>query len=131
MNRFRQKRCIEIARALMPLKKTGKYFHVTFLLEKNKILVWATNDYTKAHLSNRFGCYKPTKTGGNYNACLHSEAAALRTFINKFRHTDMRKVTLFNVRLDHNGNSCLAAPCVNCQENIIDPLNFKEIEYTK
>lgn len=131
MNEFRKERCINIARALMPLKKTGKYFHVTFLLEKSKILVWATNDYNKPHLSNRFGQYKATKTDGVYNACLHSEVAALRTYINKYRSSDMRKITLFNVRLDDKGNTWLAAPCANCQKNIIDPLNFKEVEFTK
>jgi hypothetical protein len=131
VNSSQIQRCIQIAQTVMPEKKSGKYFHVTFLLRKGKILVWAANDYTKAHLSSRFGDYKPTKTGGSYNACLHSEVAAVRTFTNKFRNTDMRKITLFNVRLDHNGKPCFAAPCVNCQRNIVDPLNFKEVEFTK
>ena len=131
INEKQKERCIQIARGVMGDKKNGKYFHVTFLIRKRKILVWATNNYSKPHLTNKFGEYKSRKTGDNYSACLHSEAAAVSSYENKFGNTDMRKVTLFNVRLDHNGNSCLAAPCANCQENIIDPLNFKEVEYTK
>lgn len=132
MNYNRQQRCIALARELMPVHRTGRSFHVSFILNKNRILCYGINNYNKRHLEHRFGKYLPHKTGsGNYIVSNHSEAVAMRIFINKFGNNDCSGLTLFNVRVGFDGETLVAKPCINCQNNIVDKCNFKQVLWTE
>lgn len=131
MNPRVQQRCIQVAREMMPLCRTGRAFHMTFILNKRKLLTWATNNYKDAHLAHRFGAYVPLRSfNGGYIAGRHSEGECIKKFINKFGHSDFSGLSLFNVRIGFNGEPMLAKPCTNCQRIFIDPQNFKEVIWT-
>ncbi len=133
MNSSTKERCIAIARQLMPLYKSGRSFHVSFLLNKRKILFWATNDYTKNHQYHIFGKYLPTKSNtdeGNYIPVIHSEIAVIKRYIQQRRNSDFSGLTLFNVRIGCDGQPMIAKPCKNC-ERIVYTTNLKEIVWTE
>jgi hypothetical protein len=130
MNDYRRNRLITISKELMPEMRTGRSFHVSFILKNNKLLAFAPNDYTQGHLTHIFGEYKPTRSElGNYTPSRHSEVTTLRLFYNKFGHLDMAGLTLFNVRIGFNYEVMPSKPCGNC-EKVLDGLNFKSIDWT-
>lgn len=130
MNNYRKQRCIAIAQSLQHLR-TGRSLHFSFILKNNQLLCYATNDYRRQNLPHRFGNYEPTRENSkNYIAGLHSEARALTLYINKFGHSDVSGLTLFNVRVNVDGNILNSKPCKNCQRNIIEPLNWKKVIWT-
>lgn len=133
MTEYRKQRCIAIAKTLF-YKKTGKNFHVSFILDKNKLLVTGVNSYADLHLSHRFGIYKPQKKlsedqKSRYVAGRHSEIVAINTYINIYGDSDCSGLTLFNVRLDNEGLTRIAKPCNNCLP-IIESCGFKKIIWT-
>jgi tRNA(Arg) A34 adenosine deaminase TadA len=127
MNEKRKERCHRIAKTLQSLR-TGKSFHVAFILDKNKLLCYAINNYQKMHLAHKFGNYVPYKSPkGNYIAGRHAESEAIRLYINKFGNNDMSGLTLYVIRLSSTGELMNSEPCHNCKKNIIEPNNFKEV----
>lgn len=131
MNKYRRERLIEIARSLQNLR-TGKNLHFSFILKNNQLLCYATNDYTRLHPYHRYGKYLPTRNANSkdYTSGRHSEINALSLFINKFGTSDVSGLTLFNVRLGREGETMIAAPCLNCTRTIISPLNWKNVLWT-
>lgn len=132
MNETLKNRCIDIARMLMPLRRTGRAFHVSFILNKRKIILWATNDYNKNHYYHLFGKYTPTKSNsdGKYVAGLHSEIVIIKRYMQMNKHSDFSGLTLFNVRIGYDGKPMMAKPCDNCKR-IVEATNFKEINWTE
>jgi hypothetical protein len=128
MNQYRKERCIEIAKKLSDLR-TGRSLHFSFILDKNKLLITAANSYKKSHPQKQFGIYVPARPTTNYQAGLHSEISAIKTFLSRFRNTDFSGLTLFNVRIGKDGLVQMAAPCKNCQK-VLDSFNFKAILHT-
>lgn len=114
MNEKRKARLINIARSLHH-KKSGPNFHVSFILNKNQLLCLGVNNYNKSHPKHKMGQYYSRKGNGDlYEACIHSEVAAMKLFVSKFGHLDLSGLTLFNVRLGVNGEPMMSAPCKNC-----------------
>ena len=112
----------EITRALKHSKQTGKCFHTTFAFKGSKLLAIGINNYTKHHPSHKFGAYKSTKGGDNYNAGIHSEVSA----IIKLGLEDCGGITFVNMRIDNNDKLAKSCPCINCQR-VLDQLNYKNI----
>jgi len=131
MNEYRKQRCIEIAQSMQYLR-TGKSLHFSFILDKNKLLCYAANDYKNQHLVHKFGPYLPYRNADSqsYIAGRHSESQVLRVYLAKFGDLDVSGLTLFNVRLSAKGEPVMAMPCVNC-DRLIKPLPFKEIVWTE
>lgn len=130
MNDYRKSRLITIARQMMPELRTGRTFHIAFILKSNKILALAPNNYNKNHLSHIYGEYKPLRSPlGNYIPSRHAEVNCLRIFLNKFGHLDMSGLTLFVVRIGMDGEVKNSCPCQNCSR-VLNGLNFKCIEWT-
>lgn len=125
MNQYRRQRCIEIAQKLQNLR-TGRALHFSFILDKNRLLVTAANSYKKSHPAKQFGEYVSTRPNTNYNPGLHSEIAAIKSFLSKYGDLNFSGLTLFNIRLGIYGDILCAKPCQNCQK-VLDSLNFKSI----
>jgi hypothetical protein len=130
MNTYRKERLIDIARSLQDLR-TGRSLHFSFILKSNKLLITSVNSYDKLHPYHKFGKYNAIRASNpeSYIAGQHSEVAAIRSFINRFRHSDFTGLTMFNVRLSRNGEPMLSMPCKNC-ETLLNTFNFKSIEHT-
>lgn len=128
MNQKRKIRCIEIAKSLS-VERTGRCLHFSFILRKNSILIISTNNYRSCHPETKFPKYKSKFVQGIYTPSLHSEIASIKSFINKFGHSDFSKMTIFNVRIGKKGQILNSRPCHNC-EKILNSFNFKNIEYT-
>lgn len=129
MNESRKKRLIQIAQNLH-YKKSGRNFHVSFILKNNQLLALGVNNYKKSHPKHKMGAYYSRKGDGQlYEACMHSEVAAMKIFASKFGHLDLSGLTLFNVRLGINGEPMLSAPCKNC-EKLIDAAGCNNILHT-
>jgi len=129
MNNKRKERLISIAQSLCDLR-TGRNLHFSFILDKNRLLVSASNTYEKIHPYHKFGEYLPTKESNcNYVPGIHSEIAAIRQFINRFGHSDFTGLTLFNVRISKTGQPMLSKPCANCQR-VLNSFSFKNILWT-
>lgn len=129
MNNYRKERLINIARNLQDLR-TGKSLHFSFILDKNKLLCFAANDYKNQHMSYRFGEYKSHTTNSKYVAGRHSESEVLRMYLNKFGNLDVSGLTLYNIRLGKNGDTMLSKPCMNCGK-LLDNLSFKDILWSE
>lgn len=129
MNLYRRERLIEIAKSLQHLR-TGRSLHCAFILNKNKLLCYAVNSYSKENLHYRFGQYVGKYSDGFYKSGRHAEAEALRYYISKFGNNDMSRLTLFVTRISKNGDVMESKPCFNCERNIIIPNNFKEVLWT-
>lgn len=124
----RVSRVVEIARALKPLKATGKPFHVTACYKKNKLISIGWNDYRHFHPAKRFGAYMGYKQSRDkYIPGRHSEIAAI---LNSGQ-TDFSDITFINVRINNSDNIDIAKPCPNCSRVLIDQLCVKSIIYTK
>jgi len=128
MTDSRKNRLIQIARSLSN-ERSGWCFHVAFILERNKILSLATNDYTNRHLAHRFGEYKNTKGPGEYIAGRHAETQVLKQFLNKFGNLDVSGLTLFVTRIGYKSEVMSSNLCWNCQR-VVGGLNFKHIIWT-
>lgn len=129
MNEYRKNRLIQIAQSLIA-KRSGRSFHISFILKNNQLLVTATNDYTRLHPYHKYGIYKPYKDGNeNYVAGRHSEINAISTYLNKFGNLDMSGLTLMNVRIGYNGEVMSSMPCKNCSR-ILNSFSFKSIIHT-
>lgn len=130
MNQRQRERIIDFSRRFQNLR-TGRSLHFSFILEKRKILCWATNNCNQIHLEHRFGQYVDYKKRNyEYVSNRHSECEVLKVFINKFGNSDVSGLTLFNLRLGVHGEVLNSQPCQNCQRNIIDTLNWKNVFWT-
>lgn len=117
---------VEISKAMKGRRQTGMRFHTTFFLKKRKIVCVGWNDYTKNHLSHKFGEYKAHKTfTETYKPSIHSECAA----IIKFGETDLSGYEVCNVRIDNNGSLSLSKPCSNCAK-LLSSLSPKKIFFS-
>lgn len=129
MNERRKNRLIDISRSLMD-KRSGRCLHCAFVLNKNKLLCYAVNSYSKIHLSHKFGNYIPAKIGDNYVSGRHAECEVLRMYINKFGNNDVSRMTLFVTRIGYKGEVMSSKPCPNCLRNIVYANNWKDVLWT-
>jgi deoxycytidylate deaminase len=104
-------RLVEIAKAMKPAGWRGRSFHVSFVLQKSKVVAVGTNSY---HKRNRICLtYKPQRAslGGNpYIPSIHSEIEATA----KVKFSDFDNFTLVNIRVNNNGQLANSCPCANC-----------------
>ena len=120
-------RLVEISRALKDEKQTGKQFHVTFAMRRNRIVKIGLNDYHKTHpctinYVSRFG------NNQSYIASLHSESATYEWLRkNDFDPTDL---TFVNIRIAPSNNISLAAPCPNCFKYFLAKYGFRRFYYS-
>lgn len=118
-------RTIELAQALMPIKSTGRVFHLATIYDGPRLLSIGYNNYKHEHLRHKYGEYRALRGGeNNYVAGRHAEAVA----INKLRG-DKNNLTMCVVRIDKNGSVCMSKPCGNCFI-MMQPLNFKQVIYS-
>jgi deoxycytidylate deaminase len=126
MNQRLFSRCIEVSRALKPVKATGRAFHTTFAVKKGKIVCIGWNDYNKMHRSHKFGVYSSHKDlPSGYKASLHSEVAC----IIRLGEENLSDFDIVNVRIDNNNFVAQSKPCPNCQRVLYD-LSPKSIHYS-
>lgn len=120
-------RLVEISRALKDEKQTGRYFHTTIVLRKNKILCISINNYLKTHPGtinyvSRFG---NTHT---YIASQHSEQIAYNKMI---RHGfDCSDLVFVNIRITNGNQLGLSAPCPNCFSRFVQVHGYKRFYYS-
>lgn len=120
-------RLVEISRALKDEKQTGKQFHTTFAIRKNKILAISFNDYTKTHpltinYVSRFG---NTHT---YTASQHSEQKIYGRIMKMgFNCNDL---VFVNVRITNGNQLGLSAPCPNCFANFVGRYGYRRFYYS-
>lgn len=126
MNQKLIDRYIEVARALQPKYQNGRFFHVTCIFDKNRLLSIGVNDYRKEHPRRKYGVYSPTKEGSYYRPSLHAEIKALL----KLGEEDCSKFVFLNIRLNANGEPALAKPCQNCFGVLKNQVGYKRIYYT-
>lgn len=115
-------RTIELAQALMPIKSTGRVFHLATIYDGPRLLSIGYNNYKHEHLRHKYGEYKALRGGeSNYTPGRHAEiVAANRLKLLK------KNLTMCVVRVDRNGKVSLSKPCNNCAK-ILRSMNFKEI----
>jgi hypothetical protein len=101
-------RLVEISRALKGEKQTGRQFHVTFVLFKNRIREISWNNYQKTHprTINYISRFGNTHT---YVASQHSEQIAYGKIIKQ--GFDCRDFTFVNIRINNNNELSLAMAC--------------------
>ncbi len=107
-------RLVEISRALKDEKQTGRAFHTTFALRKNRIVNIGFNDYNKTHpltinYKNRFG------NSYNYVSGIHSESCV----VSRLKMDDLSEFTFVNIRIMNDGNLGMSAPCSNCHQLLL------------
>lgn len=107
-------RLVEISRALKDEKQTGRAFHTTFVLRKNRIVTIGFNDYLKTHpltinYQNRFN------NSFKYVSGIHSESRA----ISRLKIDDCSDFTFVNIRIMNDGNLGMSAPCINCHQLLL------------
>lgn len=107
----------ETAKALQPNNHSAKTFHVTFVLDKNKILSIGINS-SKTH---------PKTLRYNYwgKVGIHSELSA----IIKLYKENCENYTFVNVRLKKDGTAALSKPCSGCQD-MLNQMGYKKIYFT-
>lgn len=108
---------VEIAKALQPNNHGVKTFHVTFILNKNKILSIGINN-PKTH---------PKTLKYDYwdDVGVHSELSA----VIKLGKEDCSNYTFINIRLKKDGTVASSKPCRGCQD-MLNQIGFKKIFFT-
>jgi deoxycytidylate deaminase len=93
--------------------------HVSFITRRNTIICYGFNDILKTHpMSKRFG-YP--------NENIHSELAAIKNF--SLPVSELKKYTLFNVRIDRNGQFNNSKPCKNCRR-MLEYFGIKKVYFS-
>ena len=112
---------------MRPEYQTGRAFHTTFAMVKNKIVAIGVNDYNTCHPYHLFGHYEDHKNyTDSYDACLHSEVSLLKKLL---KIGIDKRVKIINVRIDNTGNANLATPCPNCLK-LLNKNDLKNIYFT-
>ena len=96
----------------------GRTFHISFILNKSKILSIGINKYNRSSSFNRNYGYLPHQK-------LHSEMAAAI----KLGFINCNGLSIVNFRIDNNGNLANSCYCAACQ-NLIKALAFKSAHYS-
>lgn len=125
MNR-KEKRVIEIARALKPSSYQYRCFHVTVAFHGARMLAINTNKPGKTHTINLRLPYR-TKQGDSISdqIGIHSEVAAILNM----GLDDCSHINFYNVRIDRNDEINLSKPCGGCQF-LLDQVGYKNIFYS-
>lgn len=121
INRFNN--YIDIAKALKCHKQTGRSFHVTFAVQKKKVLAIGINNYDRVVSKIKYGQYK-IYGPESYKPCLHSEISVIL----KLGREDCSNIEFYNIRIDNNNEIASSKPCNNCM-NMFNILGFKKIYY--
>jgi len=117
-------RLVEITSALKTKKQTGRSFHATFILQKNRIISIGTNNFNKSHPKNNQFDY--TKEDSNdYLPSLHSEMDAWL----KLGEKDCSDFAFVNIRINNNGELDNSLPCKGCQ-SLMKQIGFKKFFYS-
>ena len=118
-------RLVRLSEGLKVERQTGRSFHTSFVFKGPKLLALGINSYKQSELISRLPKYKKYKSGGDYNAGLHSEVAAAKQL-----DFDCEGLTLVNIRIDNNGKPAYSAPCPNCWEYVVEGCGFKKVIFS-
>ena len=114
------KKLVENAKTLAVVHKGARYFHVTFILLKNKVLAVGINQPHKTHPRNlRYDYENPSLKG------THSELSA----IIRCGDDDCSRYTFVNIKIDRNGKVALSKPCMGCRELLLQ-VGFRKVYYS-
>lgn len=117
---------VELAKAMKPAHQTGRFYHVTFICKKRKVIAVGFNNFNKNHPEHKWGKYAPQKTVNtdNYEPCIHSELSA----IIKSGHEDCSQYDFFNIRINNHNEIAPSKPCVNCQR-VLQQVGYNRVYY--
>ncbi len=101
---------VEISFALKGKHQTGRTFHVSALIDKNRVLSLGFNNFLKTHPRTLKLPYF-NKRGERYAVKIHSELACLI----KFGQEDCSGLTMVNLRINLNDKLDNSKPCFGCQ----------------
>lgn len=118
-------RLTEISQALKPKHQTGRTFHVTFVLDKSRIVSIGINNLNKTHPKTQRFDYKTFENSPTYMTSLHSEMDAWL----KLGEQDCSHLTFVNVRINNNNELDLSYPCSGCL-NLMSQIGFKEFYFS-
>lgn len=96
---------IKIAYNNLDMAPKGPHRHFTFIVRRNKIIVFGVNFYTKTHTINQ-------RYGYQYNN-IHSEGHAVISF--PHNRSDLPTYDFYNVRINKRNEIALSAPCEHCR----------------
>jgi deoxycytidylate deaminase len=124
MNEY--KRLEDIALSLIDYSSGRRCHHVSFILQKNKIVAIGVNQ-PKTHPVNLINRKVSKITGQDYSDQKHT-CSEFNAILKLKRRTniDTKKCTLINVRYDNNGRIALSKPCQSC-ENLLRYFEFKKV----
>jgi hypothetical protein len=127
MNEY--KRLEDIALSLVDYENGRRCHHVSFILQKNKLVAIGINQ-CKTHPINLLNRKISKVTGLDYSDQKHicSEFNAILKLKRK-TNIDTKKCTLINIRYDNNGKLALAKPCQSCQ-SLLRFFSFKKVIWT-
>lgn len=120
-------RFTDIAYALKPKFFDQKYhFHVSFIVQRSRILSIGVNNPKKTHPRNLGMKYRDHRGNDVSDMVgIHSELAS----IIRLGETDCRRYKLVNVRIDNHGQLVNSCPCEGCL-NLVSQVGFREVWYT-
>ena len=108
------------SRQLLELVPDQKFWHFSFILERNKVLSFGWNKMAKTH---------PYALRHGYeHGFLHSEVDAVKNFPGT--PAGLSRCALVNIRIGRQGQICLSKPCDCCTKFLIG-LDFKEVLYSQ
>jgi len=124
-SRKKFKKLIEISLALKNSHQFLRCFHVTFAINKGRIISIGINHY-KTHPRSLFLPYQGKDGADLRNQVgLHSELACW----GKLGYEDCSSLTFVNVRIDNNGQANYAKPCNGCSV-LFKQINAKKVFYS-
>lgn len=113
-------RLVEKARLIAPkIDERARSKHISFLLDKNKIVSYGYNQGWKSHSLGKLTCTR--------YAAIHSEAHSI---IKCNRRIDkLHQLTMVNIRFRRDGSLALSRPCVFCQK-LLDLFRIRDVYFT-
>lgn len=118
-------RLTEISLALKPKHQTGRTFHVTFVLDKSKIVSIGINNLNKTHPKTHKFNYKTFEKDSTYMTSLHSEMDAWL----KLGQQNCSHLTFVNVRINNNNKLDFSYPCSGCL-SLMSQIGFKDFYFS-
>jgi tRNA(Arg) A34 adenosine deaminase TadA len=120
MNANTLTKLIEKSRQLLELVPDQKFWHFSFIVERNKVLSFGWNKMSKTH---------PYALRHGYKfGFLHSEVDAVKNFPGT--PAELSHCSLVNIRISKQGKVVLSKPCPCCTKLLIG-LDFKEVLYSQ
>jgi len=118
---------IEMAKAMKGIRATGKSWHISAAVRQGRIACIGWNDYRRHHNWMKWGRYLNIKSlPGKYLASVHSECS----LATKLGEENWEDYSIYNIRIDNNGNPNMSRPCANCMRCLVIPLRPRNLFFT-